>query len=566
MNLRKGGRLKFGSRPIDPDEIMIDAENLPRFDTSQFEGRLARPISKRVFLAVGGIGALLFFIFSWQVYALQVKEGEGYKEISETHSLSREVVFAERGLITDRNGARLAWNEPGKEPYPDRLYIKVSGLAHLLGHISYPKRDKRGNYYETSFSGRDGAERSFDGILAGKNGLKLEETDAKGKQVSESEIVPPENGREVRLSVDSRVQAKLYELIRARALAAPFTGGAGVIMDVRTGEILALTSYPEYDPEVISFGKDTTAIRKYFSDPGTPLLNRAIAGLYTPGSIVKPYVAIGALEEGVISPEKQILSTGSISIPNPYDPKKPSIFKDWREQGWMNMRLALAYSSNVYFFEIGGGFETQPGLGIERLNSYANMFGFGKVTGIDLTPESEEEGLVPNPRWKAEVSPEDPWRIGDTYNTSIGQYGFLVTPVQAARAVSAIANGGKLLLPTIKKWEQILPPEGERLPVLEDNLKIIREGMRAVVTEPRGTGGGLNISGVKVAAKSGTAEIGISKAKVNSWITGFFPYDNPRYAFAVVMERGSRENIVGATFVTKGLLEWMVLNTPEYLK
>src|SRR3989344_2957847 len=156
-------------------------------------------------------------------------------------------------------------------------------------------------------------------------------------------------------------------------------------MDVSTGEILALTSYPEYNPGVISSGKDAVAIRKYFSDLQTPLLNRAIAGLYTPGSIVKPYVAIGALEEKVISPEKQILSTGSISIPNPYDPKKPSIFKDWREQGWMNMRLALAYSSNVYFFEIGGGFETQPGLGIERLNSYANMFGFGKVTGIDLT-------------------------------------------------------------------------------------------------------------------------------------------------------------------------------------
>ncbi len=565
MTPRRGRRLKSQSRPIDPDEIMIDAENLPRFDTAQFEGRLARPISKKVFLAVGIMGAVIFMVFAWRVYTLQVKEGEGYREISETHRLSREVVFAERGFITDRNGLKLAWNEPGEEVYPKRFYVKTAGFAHLLGYISYPKKDKQGNYYETSFSGRDGAERSFDGILSGKNGLKLEETDAKGIQISESEVVPPENGREVRLSVDLRVQAKLHELIGARAGAAPFTGGAGVIMDVRTGEILALTSYPEYDPGIISSGKDVAAIRRYFSDPQTPLLNRAIAGLYTPGSIVKPYIAIGALEEKVISPDKQILSTGSISVPNPYDPKKPSIFKDWREQGWMDMRLALAYSSNVYFFEIGGGFETQPGLGIYRINSYANMFGFGKITGIDLTPENEEDGLVPNPNWKAIVSPEDPWRIGDTYNTSIGQYGFLTTPIQAARAVAAVANGGKLLSPTVKKWEQVLPPEGERLPVSEDNLKIIREGMRSVVTEPKGTAGGLNIPGVKVAAKSGTAEIGISKAKVNSWITGFFPYDNPHYAFAVVMERGSRQNLVGATFVMRGLLEWMVENTPEYL-
>ena len=292
-----------------------------------------------------------------------------------------------------------------------------------------------------------------------------------------------------------------------------------------------------------------------------------MSGLYTPGSTVKPFVAIGALNEKIIDPTKNIFSSGEISIQNPYFPDKKSVFKDWKAHGWVDVHKAIAVSSNVYFYAIGGGFEDQEGLGIKKIERYTRMFGLGESTGIDLP--GEIDGVIPNPDWKEENFEDGEWRVGDTYHTAIGQYGFQITPIQLARAISVLANGGKEINPHILIGINDAQARNEDIisgAVHIDSVHFdtIRDGMRHAVTN--GTAKGLNVPYVEIAAKTGTAELGVSKLLVNSWITGFFPNENPRYAFVVVMERGPQDNLIGALYVMRQLFDWMNVETPEYLE
>jgi penicillin-binding protein 2 len=367
------------------------------------------------------------------------------------------------------------------------------------------------------------------------------------------------DGKDVNLSIDSELQNYIYNTIKDLSQRAGFTGGAGVIMDIKTGEVLALTSYPEYDSQILTDGSDKISINNYVTNKGNPFLDRVINGLYTPGSIVKPFMSIAALSENIIDPYKKILSTGYISIPNVYDPLHPSVFKDWKAHGWVDMRHALAVSSDVYFYEIGGGYENQKGLGISLIDKYMSMFGFGQ----DL-PEgffNGASGIIPDPQWKAENFNGEKWNLGNTYHTSIGQYGFQVSPIQAVRAVASIANDGKLLEPSILLGGN--PEKFIQLNLNPDYFKLIREGMKLGVEE--GLAAGLNNGYVTVGAKTGTAELGISKKFVNSWIIGFFPYNNPKYAFAIIMEKGPVTNTMGGVYIMRQVFDWMYLNTPEYL-
>jgi penicillin-binding protein 2 len=306
---------------------------------------------------------------------------------------------------------------------------------------------------------------------------------------------------------------------------------------------------------------DADKIKKYFTDPSHPFINRLTQGLYTPGSIVKPIIATAALEEGTIDPLKQILSTGKLEVPNPYDKTKPSIFTDWKAHGLVDMRRAISVSSNIYFYEIGGGFGSQKGVGIANIEKYMRMFGFGSpFTGFF----ESKAGTIPNPEWKAKNFDGDPWRLGDTYFTSIGQYGVQIVPLQELRAIAAIANGGKIIEPTIIIMPANFSASSTQLSLDDKNLQVIREGMRLGAMD--GTGKALNLDFVEVAVKTGTAELGTTKEKVNSWNTGFWPYKNPKYAFVVMMEQGPRTNTVGSAYIMRQLLDWMHLNTPEYFE
>jgi penicillin-binding protein 2 len=268
---------------------------------------------------------------------------------------------------------------------------------------------------------------------------------------------------------------------------------------------------------------------------------------------------MAALNENIIDPNKIIHDTGSISITNPYDKTQVSVFRDWKALGDLDMRHAIAMSSDVYFYIVGGGYKDQPGLGITRIDQYMHMFGFGSSTPPSFF--SGPDGLVPSPAWKKQTSGED-WYLGDTYHTAIGQYSFQVTPIQVERAVASMANEGTLLIPTILKGDG---PHVERtIDLPKADFDLVHQGMRLGVQI--GVATALNVPYVAVAAKSGTAELGVSKANVNSWITGFWPYDDPRYAFAVTMEHGSVTNLIGAAAAMRETFDWMENNTPEYLK
>lgn len=559
-SIKKFFQRRYRNAEIEPDEILLDSSNLPKFDTDQFEGRLEKPISKASIAALAVFFILASLGFAWKAFILQVKKGEAYAIRSANNHLKHTVIFAERGVIYDRNQTELAWNVPRDDNFSSRHYSTIPGLGHVLGYVKYPSKDKNGFYYREDFVGIDGAEKAYDERLKGVNGVRIVEINALGELQSESVLGPPKDGESLTLSIDSRVQKKLYEIMGEIAEQFGFWGGAGIIMDVNSGEVLSSVSFPDYDPNIMADGSDKETIAKYLTDDRKYLLNRVTEGLYTPGSIVKPIMAMAALNERIIDPLKKILSTGSITIPNPYNPDSPSIFRDWRAHGYVDMRDAIAVSSNVYFYAVGGGYADQKGVGIANIDKYARLFGFGEKTGINWSSEASRP--IPNPEWKKKNFPNDPWRIGDTYNTVIGQYGFQVTPVQVARAVGAIANKGTLLTPVLSKGET--SGASQKIDIPAEYFRVVHEGMRQTVTD--GSAPGLNLESVKVAAKTGTAQVGISKQRVNSWVVGFFPYDNPKYSFAVLMERGPADNSVGAVSVMRRLLEWMAIYADEYLR
>ncbi len=552
---------------IDPDLIFLDSKNLPEFNTYQLEGRLEKSLSPWAFTFFFTFFILIGTVFLFKIFSLQVVNGEEYRERSENNKLKEIVVVAPRGSILSREGAKLSWNQKeseslDQEEFPRRKYTELDGLGNLLGFIKYPAKDSAGFYYEDEFVPKDGAELYLDEILAGSNGIKFMETDVSGNVVSESVVRRARIGEDAVLSVDSRVQNKLYSTIEGLAQKVGFQGGSGIIMDIHSGEVLAMSTFPEYKPSVMTDGTDAETIQGYFQNPNNPFLNRVISGLYTPGSIVKPFLAFAALEENIISPEKEIVSEGRLVIPNPYNPDQPTIFRDWKAHGATDMRKAISVSSDVYFYQIGGGFGSQKGLGVQRIKEYLEKFGFTKKTGFDN--EKEAAGVIPDPDWKAKTFDGEIWRVGDTYNTSIGQYGTQITPIQAVVATASLANGGKLLVPSILFTSTSTVVDGGRVEGDPEHFQIAREGMRLAVTD--GTARGLSVPGLAVAGKTGTAELGARKQFVNSWVIGFFPYENPKYAFAVVMERGPVTNLTGATYVMRQLLDWMAINTPEYIK
>lgn len=553
---------KFGrharNKELAPEDIFLDSSNLPEFDKERLEGRLETPVGERAYIGIGLSVFLLLVGLVAQAANLQIMQGESFADKSERNRLRPVTLFAERGAILDRNGVPLVENEATEDGFAVRTYASP-GFAHLLGYVSYPKKDSSGNFYDTDIKGLAGAESAFNERLGGVNGKHLIEEDALGTVQSEGSVVSAIPGEDITLAVDSRAQEAFALAVAELADRIPYLGGSAILMDITTGEIHALVSYPEYDPNILSRGDDAQTIAGYAVNNRMPYLDRAVSGLYTPGSIVKPMIIAGAMNDGVITPATTIVSEGQISIPNPYDPEKPTIFKDWKAHGATDARGAIAVSSDVYFYAISGGYRDQKGLGIERLAFWYDAFGFTSLTGIEL--EEEASGFVPTPAWKEETYNE-PWRLGNTYHTGIGQYAMQITPLEAVRAVAAIANGGKLVKPTILANQM---PSGESIAISPEALKVARDGMREAVTY--GTSVGLNdLPFVDVANKTGTAQLGVNNEWYNSWAVGFFPYEKPKYAYVVVMERGPAGNGIGGVYVTHQALTKLHETAPEYFK
>ncbi len=557
---------KITTHSIDLDEIFMDSINVSGFDHQQFEGMIERSITKRTFFAVAILSVVVGVIFLVQMIHLQLVNGVSYLAKSENNRLQHSPIFADRGVIFDRNGKELAWNVASSEgePFAVREYIPAGGFAHLIGYVGYPTKDNSGFFWQHEIIGKSGVEKKMNDLLAGVNGQKIIEVDAHQKPLNENMISLPQSGTNVTLTIDALIQQSMYDGIKELAETRGFEGGAGVMMNVQTGEILALTSYPEYDLNILSHGDDRATIAKYATDNRRVYLNRALAGLYTPGSIVKPYLALAALQEKIITPQTTVYSSGQVEIPNRYDPTKPQVFRDWKKggHGTTDVYHAIAESVNTFFYAIGGGYKNQEGLGIDRIDTYLEKFGLNQKTGIDL--DGETIGNIPSMAWKAKTFPKDAtWRQGDTYNSSIGQFGYQVTTLEMVRAVAAIANRGKLVQPFVFLNPRSQTSAPTIITGIDDHwYDVIHDAMRQTVT--KGTAQAINVPYVAAAAKTGTAQVGPRNAFMNSWTTGFFPLENPKYAFVVVMEKAASTNQTGATFVMNKVFSAIQQENPNF--
>jgi penicillin-binding protein 2 len=444
---------------------------------------------------------------------------------------------------------------PGIQLYQTahREYIDSPVFAHLLGYEGKIKPEELAahpDYLLTDSIGKQGIEKSYESVLRGEHGFRQAEVDARGRVVSELGTKEPIAGEDLFLNIDAGLQKRLYESVTKQLSDQGLSKAAVIALDPRDGAVRALLSVPSFDNNLFSEGISQDDYQKLITDPARPLFNRALSGEYPPGSTIKPVIAAAALSEHVISPDREIESRGGLSIGNAY-------FGDWRVNGFTDIRRAIAVSSDVYFYTVGGGYGDIQGLGMERMKKYESLFGYGEKTGIDFP--SEASGFLPDPEWKKKTFGER-WYIGDDYNSSIGQGYITATPLQIVNAVAAIANGGTLYAPRIGK--AVKDADGTVTPIPKtiirqgfidpDILKIVREGMRETVTE--GTAQSLNDLPVEVAGKTGTAQFG-GEEKTHGWFVSFAPYDKPELAIIVLVE-GQAEEGYNAVPIVHDAYEW----------
>ncbi len=443
-----------------------------------------------------------------------------------------------------------------------REYVQDPTLAHILGYtakISADELKEHPEYAITDQIGKTGVEKAYETDLRGVPGRKLMEQDALGRVVKEKGEIPSESGNSLVLWLDFELQQKIRESLEQTLNRVGSQKAVAIALNPNTGGVLSLLSIPGFDNNLFARGITQSQYEEIISNPLHPLFNRAIAGTYPTGSIIKPFVAGAALQEGIIDANKEILTHGYIEIPNEYDPQIVYRFNDNANHGLVDMRRAIAVSSNVYFYTIGGGFEEQKGLGPSKIKEYLTKFGWGSYTGIDLPGEAK--GLVPDPAWKSQAKGEG-WWDGDTYLFSIGQGNVLATPLQVVASFVPIANGGTLYKPQMIKEivetkEMVTPIVQREETIDKEHLEVVRDGMRQAVKW--GSSVLLNQLPVSSGAKTGTAQTGKKDEKgrdyLYSWVTVFAPYDNPEIVLTVMVE-DAKEGSLAVLPVAKEVLEW----------
>jgi penicillin-binding protein 2 len=446
-----------------------------------------------------------------------------------------------------------------------RQYEEPMVFSHLLGYlgrVSAEDLTKDPQLLDFGRIGKSGLEAFYENELRGKPGqitiLRNAAMDILGQSYGEE----PQSGNNLHLTIDKEFQEYLYWRLKSQINSlAGNMGGLALAIDSDSGGVLALVSYPGFDSNNFSLGLSQEEFDALVNSKNKPLFNRAIAGLYNPGSTIKPIMAAAGLEEKLIDPNKKIETHGFISIPNPYDPEHPSVFVDWKNQGYVNLYDAIARSSNVYFYTVGGGYGDIEGLGINRIDEYLKKFGFDQLSGIDLI--GENTGLIPEPDQKK----GDIWRIGDTYNISIGQGDLLTTPIRLLINLNSLVNGGRIMKPYL--LETISDAEGEVIQenkpealaenfLKPENVKIIKEAMIETVKSPQGTGYSLNDLPFNVGGKSGTAQVS-ANTKVNALFFAFAPTEHPKISLLILIEN-AREGSLNAIPVAKDALLWYYQN------
>jgi penicillin-binding protein 2 len=553
---------------FDFEEVLQDFQ-FSKFSTKKtFEHKIVNRIGQKTFYLLTGFVVVIYLVFVAFAFKLQVLDYDLYLNKSNNNQFVSVPILPTRGSIFDRNGEVLAKSEKveSQEDGFKRVYTEREGMGHVLGYVKYPQKDSSGNYYQNNFEGVSGLEAYYDQLLAGRVGKRLFEKDVSEIKDLHFIVDMPIEGKDIHTSIDADLQEYAYKALRNFVIEKDFQSGSAIIMDIETGQILTLTNYPDYDPKKMlpdfeNPEKRNEYIKKINTASSTPLLNRAIAGTFAPGSTMKPVFALAALQLGLIDPVTSIFSSGKIEVPNTNDPTIKTIFRDWKAHGWVNVRTALANSSDVFFYAIGGGYEDQKGLGIGKIDEWSKEFGVDSLTGIDLG--GEVTGNIPTPEWKQRIFKEG-WRLGDTYTSSIGQFGFLVTPLGILRLTTAVATNGNLITPKIKIDDSGLTSKKVNLNVNKEWYKVVQSGMRMVVTS--GSAKSLNSEYFEVAGKSGTAEVGVKKDKIQSWIVGYFPYKKPKYAFVFLCSMGIRDHSPTPNLLAKDVLEYMYLSKPDLFK
>lgn len=508
------------------------------------------------------------------------KDTQGLKDIIEkfNRSSSRaelvlENIDAPVAISVDTEKDKL----PGIEAKTGAIrdYQNAEYFSHIIGYTGRVDQGdmKNDDYYEpTDFTGKDGLEVFYEKTLRGKRGYEKTEVDSRGKIVSILNKTEAEPGQSLILSIDANLQRKvqdalLEELKKLYGSVAGKKAAAAVALDPRNGRVLALVSLPSYNNNQFADPAGRTKLASILNDTSHPLLNRAISGRYPPGSTIKPVMAIAALSEGIADKNTIVVDRGAISIPNRFHPENPSIYRGWNPAGLgpVNIISAIARSSDIFFYTVGGGFGKIIGLGVDKITQYFKKFNLGKKLGIDLP--GENAGFVPSSEWKLAKYGEK-WNLGNTYHISIGQGYLLVTPLQVASWTSIFANKGTIYAPQLA--DKIVSgydnePVYEFSPrVISDNLadikylETVKEGMRQAVLT--GTAQQLKDLSVEVAGKTGTAEFVANGAtQTHSWFTSFAPYANPEIVLTVLIEGGG-EGAETAVPVAKEVLKWYFEN------
>jgi len=428
------------------------------------------------------------------------------------------------------------------QPHPLRDYPYGKLACHVLGYLSEIDRwrlTKLGDYgYKTKdIVGFGGVEEKYDYYLRQEEGGLSFEVDHRGRFVRVLGFRPPQDGKDVQLTLDVRVQRIVEENLDGRT-------GSVVVMDPYDGQVIAMANSPGFNPEAFVSRNNQRALSGIMNDPEAPLVNRAISSTYPPASVFKIVMASAGLENKKINFATTFPCQGGTQIGN-------RRFACWDVHRPQDVFHALVNSCDVFFYRTG------LLLGPEAIHDYALKFGFSKPTGVELPYEAG--GFVPHPL-KRKLYQFKKWFDGDTANFSIGQGDLLVTPLQVTRAMAVFANGGKLVSPyIISSISGQRAPEGRRktavIPLKDDNREHIRLALREVVASPTGTGIALAGAGVAVAGKTGTAQV--SRGQPHAWFAGFFPYAKPKFVICVFLENGTSGHF--AALLARQIIEKMAL-------
>jgi penicillin-binding protein 2 len=424
-----------------------------------------------------------------------------------------------------------------------RYYPEGDLYSHIIGYIGAVSKEditKRG-LDPNDTVGKDGLEAYYDGVLRGTNGRRVAEVTSVGKIINSYIPLEAIPGKNLYLTIDDRIQRKVWEVLNGAVKEGGASGGAAIIEDITNGGILAMVSVPAYDNNIFTGGLNYSKILEVMNDRNAPLLNRAISSAYPPGSTFKTVTGSVALESGSVNPYEKVYTGGVFDY-------RGVRFQDFGQRNWgyLNMVEAYKVSSNIYFMKCALSIDNKTGDGIGEIVKFAQLYGLGNKTGIDLPGETS--GLLASPQTKMAIHNEM-WYPGDLLNASIGQGDNLVSPIQMVVLASSIANNGVVLRPHVvggiesNGFIRTVETEVVRSGFIsQKNIEIIKKGMRATVSEPQGVARSINSPFVEVAAKTGSAEFGIKReggySSSHAWVMGFAPYDNPKIAFVFFLEGG----------------------------